>query len=171
MQYKCIPEQLRFGGLSAGKHLHGGQKKHYKDTSLKSLDIDMTTQETLAQNCSTWHGLVHQGCQLYEVRQTAEAQIKRELHKSRAISATTPVSTCLLNMCQDIQCMNWPNQSSSDTAHLALTWLHRWWRSSSMMMNDQCHLDLQLLLMFLLQGLLNQHSLSHRELWKLFFHH
>lgn len=119
-----------------GKHLHGWQKKHYKDTlkvSLKSLDIDMTTQETLAQNCSTWHGLVHQGCQLYEVRQTAEAQIKCELHKSRAISATTPVCTCLLNMCQDIQCLNWPNQSSSDTAHLALTWLyqlwnlHQWW--------------------------------------------
>lgn len=54
MWYECIPEQLRFEELSAGKYLHVGQKKHYKDTlkaSLKSLDIHMATQETLAQNC------------------------------------------------------------------------------------------------------------------------
>ena len=97
-----MPKQLLFGELSAGRRSHGGQKKHYKDTlkaSVKSLDIDTTTWETLAQNRPTWRCLIHKGCQAYEARCNAEAQLKHELRKSRATSATTTVPTQVCPIC------------------------------------------------------------------------
>ncbi|KAF7243711.1 Disintegrin and metalloproteinase domain-containing protein 23 [Varanus komodoensis] len=80
-----IPKQLFYGELSQGKRSHGGQKKRYKDmlkASLKSLVIDTTSWETLAQDQLTWRTLIHQGCQTSEARRTTIAQEKRALRKT-----------------------------------------------------------------------------------------
>lgn len=47
------------------------------------------------------------------------AQHKQGLHKPGGISATIAVSTRLPNTYQDILCLNWPDQSSSDTSPLS----------------------------------------------------
>ncbi|XP_072106353.1 LOW QUALITY PROTEIN: uncharacterized protein [Mobula birostris] len=115
-----IPRQLLFGDLSAGRRSHGGHKKRCKDTlkaSLKSLDVDTTTWETLAQNCPTWSDLIHKGCQNYEARRIAQAQYtnicKCELCKSRATGATTAVPTQSLGACVPVRKLS--------TAHLRKT--------------------------------------------------
>ncbi len=98
----CIPKQLFYGELFQVKRLHGGQKKRYKDTlkaSLKSLDFDTTSWETLAQDRSTWHTLIHQGCQTFEARRTTIAQEKRALRKARAANAATVVPTHVCLTC------------------------------------------------------------------------
>lgn len=53
-------------------------------------------------------GLIHKGCQVYKVSCTAEAQHMHELHRPKAISATTTVSTCLPK----------GTRTSSGTSHL-----------------------------------------------------
>ncbi|KAF7251063.1 Protein X [Varanus komodoensis] len=91
-----IPKQLFYGELSQGKRSHGGQKKRYKDmlkASLKSLVIDTTSWETLAQDQSTWRTLIHQGCQTSEARRTTTAQEKRALHKAKVANVATVVPT------------------------------------------------------------------------------
>ncbi len=98
----CIPKQLFYGELSQGKWSHGGQKKRYKDTlraSLKSLDIDTTSWETLEQDRSTWRMLIYQGCQTFEARRTTIAQEKRALRKARAANAATVVPTHVCPTC------------------------------------------------------------------------
>ncbi|KAF7248049.1 Forkhead box protein M1 [Varanus komodoensis] len=106
------------GELSQGKRSHVGQKKRYKDTlkaSLKSLDIDTTSWETLAQDQSTWCMLIHQGCQTSEARRITIAQKKQALRKARVANAATVVPTRLPDMWQNIPCPYWPYQSPADT--------------------------------------------------------
>ncbi|KAG8135482.1 hypothetical protein E2320_008502 [Naja naja] len=101
-----IPKQLFYGELSQGKQSHGGQRKRYKDTlkaSFKSLDIDTTSWQALVQDQSTWHMLIHQGCQTFEDRRTT-AQKKRAPCKARAANAATMVPTHVSPTCDTTFC-------------------------------------------------------------------
>ncbi|KAL1263554.1 hypothetical protein QQF64_006293 [Cirrhinus molitorella] len=96
-----IPKQLLYGELSQGKRSCGGQKKRYKDTlkaSLKSMDIDPTFWEILAQDRSTWRILINQDCQISESRRT-RAQEKQALCKARVANAVTMVPTRVCPTC------------------------------------------------------------------------
>lgn len=93
----------------------------------KWINIHPTAWVMLAQNRSTWHGLIDKGCRAYEVRRNAETQHKDELQKSRAICATNAVST---HFAQHV-----PGQSSWETPHLLLVWLMVLRSSLRMMMN------------------------------------
>ena len=84
-----IPKQLLFGELSCGKRSLGGPKKRFKDTlkaSLKLIDINPSSFETLASDRSSWRQATHKGCKRYENQRTAEAKRKRDLRKSRSSS-------------------------------------------------------------------------------------
>uniref|UniRef100_A0A8C5PLD5 Reverse transcriptase n=1 Tax=Leptobrachium leishanense TaxID=445787 RepID=A0A8C5PLD5_9ANUR len=97
-----IPKQLLYGELSQGKRSHGGQRKRYKDTlkaSLKSMDIDITSWEILAQDRSTWRMLTLHGCQIFEDRRATIAQEKRALRKVRTANVATGVPTHVCSTC------------------------------------------------------------------------
>ena len=54
-----LPKQLLYGELCQDKRTDGGQKKRFKHclkASLKSLDIDLNTWKTLAQDLPAWRG-------------------------------------------------------------------------------------------------------------------
>ena len=90
-----IPKQLLYGELAEGKRSHGGQKKLFKDC-LKAFGIDTASWETLAQDRSPWCSAIQKGSQTAELRRTAEAQKKRELRKTRAVStgSSAPTHAC-----------------------------------------------------------------------------
>lgn len=99
MSDERIPRQLFYRELAQGKRSHGGQRKRFKDTlkiSLKSLEINTTTWETLTLNRPAWRSLIHTGSNTSEARHTAEAERKRELRKSRAArtSSIVPSHVC-----------------------------------------------------------------------------
>jgi hypothetical protein len=70
-----IPKQLLYGELCQGKRSVRGQKKRYKDTvkaSLKCLDIELNSWETLAIDRVTWRKM------LYTVVPTQQKQSARQ---------------------------------------------------------------------------------------------
>ena len=94
-----LPKQLLYGELCKGKRSVGGQKKRFKDSlkvTLKSLDINVTTWEALAQDRASWRSNITMGAREAEARRTADAERKRALRKARAnIVSTAPTAyTC-----------------------------------------------------------------------------
>ena len=97
-----LPKQLLYGELSQGKRSVGGQKKRFKDclkASLKSLDIDLTTWETLAQDRPSWRGKLSSGARAAEARRIREAQTKRAMRKARTASTATSASPHMCPTC------------------------------------------------------------------------
>lgn len=71
-----LPQQLLYRELYQGKRSVGGQKKRFKDclkTSLKDLDIDINTWETLALDHPTWRSRNTAGVRAAETRQRKRA--------------------------------------------------------------------------------------------------
>lgn len=82
-----LPKKLLYSELADGKRTQGGQKKRYKDTlkvSLKNLDIETASWESLAQDRFFWRSRIMAGSTAHEEKRIAEAQKKRELRKSKA---------------------------------------------------------------------------------------
>nr|KAG5686628.1 hypothetical protein BaRGS_011072 [Batillaria attramentaria] len=88
-----LRKQLLYGELCEGKRTVGGQRKRFKGSlkvSLKNLNIDATSWETLAQDRPTWRSTITRGAH------TAEEQSKRAVRKARAASDSTagPIHVC-----------------------------------------------------------------------------
>lgn len=92
-----LPQQLLYRELYQGKRSVGGQKKRFKDclkTSLKDLDIDINTWETLALDHPTWRSRNTAGVRAAETRQR-----KRAVRKAWASSTSTAVPGLMCPTC------------------------------------------------------------------------
>ena len=61
MPDECLPTKILYGEIKVGKHFHGGQKEHYKDTlkvSLKDINIPTESWLQIAQDQAKWWGLI-----------------------------------------------------------------------------------------------------------------
>jgi hypothetical protein len=97
-----IPKQLLYGELCQGKRSVGGQKKRYKDTfkaSLKCLDIELKSWETLATDRVTWRNAINSGARIAEAKRTARAEANRAARKARATAPPDERTACTCAKC------------------------------------------------------------------------
>ena len=102
MPDRRLPKQLLYGELCQGKCSVGGQKKRFKDclkVSLKDLNINLNTWESLAMDRPTWRSKITTGARSAEEKRTAEAQRKRTARKSRANSTSIAAPTHMCPTC------------------------------------------------------------------------
>ena len=98
-----LQKQLLYGELYQGKHSVGGQKKGFKDclkASLKDLDIDVSTWETLALDLSTWRCKITAAACAAETRRITEEQRKHAVCKAQATSTSTAVTGFMCPACE-----------------------------------------------------------------------
>jgi hypothetical protein len=97
-----IPKQMMYGELCEGKRSTGGQKKRYKDTlktSLKSLDIELQSWESLAQDRTLWRSKIKNGARTAEAKHITDAESKRAARKARTTAASTTTSAFTCSKC------------------------------------------------------------------------
>ena len=85
-----IPKQLFYCELAEGHRQRGRPKLRFKDTlrqSLQKANIDSTHWETKAGNRSGWRRVVRSGAKAYEKTRQHDQVKKREITKSRALTA------------------------------------------------------------------------------------
>ena len=93
-----IPKQLFYCELAEGHRQRGRPKLRFKDTlrqSLQKANIDSTHWETKAGNRSGWRRVVRSGAKAYEKTRQHDQVKKREITKSRALTAE-PLVSCPL---------------------------------------------------------------------------
>jgi hypothetical protein len=89
-----LPKQLLYGELAAGKRKVGGQRKRFKDSlkaSMKSLNINPDSWETLAQDRHTWRSTISKSAEDAEQLRLEESRSKRITRKTRL--ANLPLNT------------------------------------------------------------------------------
>lgn len=75
-----LPKRIFYGELQTGRRKCGGQKKRYKDTlksSLKHLNIDECSWESIAQDRTAWRYKIRSGAQAFEEMRQYSAEQKR----------------------------------------------------------------------------------------------
>ena len=88
-----LPKRVFFGELNSGSRSRGRPRLRYKDTlkaALKRCNIDSDSWEILAQDRSTWRGLVKRGVSAYEQEFIALEVDKRKRRKDRLATPTDP---------------------------------------------------------------------------------
>ena len=131
---ECIPKQLFYGKLLAGKQAHGSQCKCFKDTlkvSPKALKIDPTSWDHAALHCTFWHSLNTRKVAVAEERwdKVDTPPTKSKSGKHLHYSSFSPMAY----LWQAPPCSDWIVQSSKDAPTSNITQLGCHWSSSPMM--------------------------------------
>ncbi|KAL8610768.1 hypothetical protein ACOMHN_016751 [Nucella lapillus] len=126
---------MLYGDLCQAKRSVGRQKKRFKDclkVSLKNLDINLSSWESLALNRSNWRSKLTTGARAAETRHTAEAERKRAARKVRATSTSTAVRyPHVSHLWAGLQGPDWPHQSPPDPQSQIIHLRTKSWSSST----------------------------------------
>ena len=97
-----IPKKMLYGELTVGKRSVGRPKKRFKDNlkaSLRELNIDTDTWESLATDRSMWRSSITKGAKAAETLRISEAEKKREIRKNSNVTAPA-TDSFICSFCQ-----------------------------------------------------------------------
>ena len=92
-----LPKQLLYGELAQGKRNAGGQKKRYRDQTLrilKTCQIDHKQLEELANNRTNWRSTVYKHLRQHEEDRISWLKERRQKRKESKITTSTTEHVC-----------------------------------------------------------------------------